>query len=53
MCMPSPSVLCVEWKVWVLFSDERCVPLEHDDSNFKACKTHLFDKARTLLSSEC
>jgi 6-phosphogluconolactonase len=35
----------VEWdKWWVLFSDERMVPLAHDDSNYKACKDHFLGR---------
>ncbi|TYZ58811.1 hypothetical protein PybrP1_001587 [[Pythium] brassicae (nom. inval.)] len=34
----------VNYAKWhVFFADERCVPLEHDDSNYKACKEALFD----------
>ncbi|TMW55154.1 hypothetical protein Poli38472_013916 [Pythium oligandrum] len=34
----------VDFSKWhVFFADERCVPLDHDDSNFKACKEALFD----------
>ncbi len=32
----------LDWsRVYVLFSDERRVPLEHDDSNYKACHASL------------
>lgn len=33
-------------KWFVYFADERCVPLDHDDSNYKACKAALFDFVR-------
>lgn len=34
----------VDYAKWfVFFADERCVPLDSDDSNFKACKEALFD----------
>ncbi|KAF4322680.1 hypothetical protein BBO99_00002731 [Phytophthora kernoviae] len=34
----------VDFSKWfVYFADERCVPLDHDDSNYKACKAALFD----------
>jgi 6-phosphogluconolactonase len=37
----------VDFSKWfVYFADERCVPLDHDDSNYKACKAALFDYVR-------
>ncbi|KAJ0407667.1 hypothetical protein ATCC90586_001849 [Pythium insidiosum] len=34
----------LDFSKWhVFFADERCVPLDHDDSNYKACKEALFD----------
>jgi 6-phosphogluconolactonase len=40
----------VDFSNWhVFFADERCVPLEHDDSNFKACKEALFDHVRCIV----
>ncbi|CAH0476143.1 unnamed protein product [Peronospora belbahrii] len=34
----------VDFSKWfVYFADERCVPLDHDDSNYKACKEALFN----------
>eukprot|EP00756_Hemistasia_phaeocysticola_P020547 Hpha_TRINITY_DN15724_c5_g4::TRINITY_DN15724_c5_g4_i1::g.40343::m.40343/K01057/PGLS, pgl, devB; 6-phosphogluconolactonase len=34
-----------QWDKWhVLFADERFVPLDHSDSNYKACKEALFSK---------
>lgn len=35
----------VDWgRVLVFFADERCVPLDHEDSNYKACAASLLDK---------
>jgi len=35
----------VDWASWdVFFADERCVPLDSDDSNHKACTEHFFSK---------
>lgn len=44
--LASPSLAAtVDWsRVYVLFSDERCVPLDHDDSNYKACGAALLNK---------
>jgi 6-phosphogluconolactonase len=37
--------LKMEWDKWhVFFSDERCVALDHDDSNYKACAEHFLSK---------
>uniref|UniRef100_M4BY53 6-phosphogluconolactonase n=1 Tax=Hyaloperonospora arabidopsidis (strain Emoy2) TaxID=559515 RepID=M4BY53_HYAAE len=34
----------IDFSKWfVYFADERCVPLDHDDSNYKACKAALLD----------
>jgi 6-phosphogluconolactonase len=39
------SSLNTDWSKWfVFFSDERCVELTHDDSNYKACTEHFFAK---------
>jgi len=39
------SIPDVEWDKWfVFFVDERCVPLDHADSNFKACDQYLFQQ---------
>jgi 6-phosphogluconolactonase len=33
----------IQWDKWfVFFADERCVPLDHAESNFKACHQYLF-----------
>ena len=33
------------WAQWhVFYADERCVPLDHADSNHKACQEHFFGK---------
>jgi 6-phosphogluconolactonase/glucosamine-6-phosphate isomerase/deaminase len=43
----------VDWgRVWVFFSDERCVPLDDADSNYKACASALLDKVRLDHSSQ-
>eukprot|EP00602_Paraphysomonas_sp_CaronLab_P002106 CAMPEP_0185026730 /NCGR_PEP_ID=MMETSP1103-20130426/11060_1 /TAXON_ID=36769 /ORGANISM="Paraphysomonas bandaiensis, Strain Caron Lab Isolate" /LENGTH=222 /DNA_ID=CAMNT_0027560403 /DNA_START=150 /DNA_END=818 /DNA_ORIENTATION=+ len=35
----------VDWAAWhVYFADERCVPLDDDDSNFKACNSSFLSK---------
>lgn len=37
----------VEWGKWqVFFADERAVPLDHEDSNYRICKVELFDKVQ-------
>ena len=37
----------VDFSKWfVYFADERCVSLDHNDSNYKACKEALFDFVR-------
>ena len=42
----------IAWDKWhVFFADERVVPLDHDDSNFKACDATLFSKAVSLMNS--
>lgn len=33
----------------VFFSDERCVPRDHEDSNYKACAAALLDKVCEAL----
>ena len=39
--------LDVDWAKWdVFFADERCVPLDSSDSNYKACEDHLFSKIK-------
>lgn len=33
----------ISWSNWhVFFADERCVPLDHEDSNYLACHNNLF-----------
>jgi 6-phosphogluconolactonase len=34
----------------IYFTDERCVPPDHDDSNFKLVKRTLFDEKLTLIN---
>src|SRR4051812_12308638 len=35
----------VDWgKVWVFFGDERCVPADHKDSNYRMAKETLLDR---------
>ncbi|KAF8633972.1 hypothetical protein AX15_001150 [Amanita polypyramis BW_CC] len=35
----------VKWDKWqVFYADERVVPLDHPDSNHRACREHLFSK---------
>ncbi|HMQ54517.1 MAG TPA: 6-phosphogluconolactonase [Anaerolineae bacterium] len=34
----------IDWSAWhVFFADERCVPLDHADSNYRLAKEQLFD----------
>jgi 6-phosphogluconolactonase len=43
--------LPLDWeKVGIFFGDERCVPAEHEDSNYRMAKAALFD--RVALPSE-
>lgn len=47
----SPEGHGVDWaRVLVFFSDERCVPLDHEDSNYKACAAALLDKVLVVCS---
>mmetsp|Transcript_37370 Transcript_37370/g.97967 ORF Transcript_37370/g.97967 Transcript_37370/m.97967 type:complete len:256 (-) Transcript_37370:66-833(-) len=40
-----PEAAGIDWAKWhVFFADERHVALDHDDSNYLACKQVLFDK---------
>lgn len=40
-----------EFSSWlVYFADERCVPLDHEDSNYGLSKTELFDKVNIPAS---
>jgi len=35
----------VDWaRVFILFTDERCVPLDHEDSNYNACNSAFLNK---------
>lgn len=44
----------VDYSKWhVFFADERCVPLDSDDSNYKACKEALFDHVRDAFTAPC
>jgi 6-phosphogluconolactonase len=37
----------IDWSTWhVFWADERCVPLDHADSNFRLARQHLFDQAK-------
>ena len=44
--------LCQLDKWHVFFADERCVALDHPDSNYLACKTALFDRLPNLKPSQ-
>ncbi|HEY2599575.1 MAG TPA: 6-phosphogluconolactonase [Candidatus Dormibacteraeota bacterium] len=44
-CYELLAELPVEWgRVTVLFGDERCVPPDHPDSNYRMCRAKLLDK---------
>jgi 6-phosphogluconolactonase len=44
-CYELLAELEVEWgRVTVLFGDERCVPPDHPDSNYKMCREKLLDR---------
>ena len=37
----------IDWPAWhVFWADERCVPLDHPDSNFRLARQHLFDRVK-------
>ncbi|CEH14308.1 6-phosphogluconolactonase [Ceraceosorus bombacis] len=43
----------VRWDKWqVFFADERLVPLDHEDSNFRLCNDELFSKVPELKRSQ-
>eukprot|EP01135_Chromosphaera_perkinsii_P006550 Nk52_evm22s539 gene=Nk52_evmTU22s539 len=43
----------IAWDKWeVFFCDERCVPLEDNDSNYKLCKEEIFDKVNDIKDSK-
>ena len=42
---PTDTVQFSKWEVF--FADERCVPLDHEDSNYKLLKDELLDKIPT------
>ncbi|CAM9658918.1 unnamed protein product [Chrysoparadoxa australica] len=38
------ATLDTQWDKWrIFFADERCVALDHEDSNYRQCKEKLFD----------
>jgi len=40
----APYASSIPWsKVWIFFGDERCVPPDHSDSNFRMAKETLFN----------
>jgi 6-phosphogluconolactonase len=40
----------IQWDKWyVLFADERCVPLDHDDSNYKSAFANFLSKVRACV----
>lgn len=41
-----------DWsQVHIFFVDERCVPPEHEESNFRLCREHLLEPARVPLAN--
>jgi len=37
----------IDWSAWhVFWADERCVPLDHPDSNFRLARQQLFDQVK-------
>ena len=37
----------IDWSAWYVFwADERCVPLDHPDSNFRLAREYLFDQIK-------
>ena len=46
-----PYALETEWDCWhVFWSDERCVPADHQDSNYRMAKTALLDQVGIPVS---
>jgi len=47
LCPPlvaDPLLAQINWPAWhVFWADERCVPLDHPDSNYRLAREHLFD----------
>lgn len=41
----------IDWAGWrVFWADERCVPLDHPDSNFRLAREHLFNRVNIPLT---
>lgn len=42
----------IEWGKWhVFFADERCVPLDHEDSNYRLVNDNFLSKVRMIMLS--
>jgi len=45
----APYVDQIPWaKIWIFFGDERCVPPDHPDSNFRMARETLLEKAPVI-----